>query len=251
MSLVKPVFRCADNYKKQFSQSRCLLTISVGQEVHEAEKFETTIELVNKSFKSCILLLDDSLQRHTMALNEAHTADFYYDLSIKEGDLWLQRNQKYLTKLTILDKIIRWDSWLQHPAYLEKKQQIQQLIADDCSYRLCFEDTVNEFLTRYFRRLTEDSNFDATKAKQLCLDYLIEECTALCLWQETNCQFEVYPNSRNAVMAETHRRFIEPYHPQLLNAVAIKFKNRKQLKPQWFSSILDETSNIAEELAVE
>jgi hypothetical protein len=235
MSTARPVFRyISDEDKKKFSQSQCLLTISVGQEVHESEKFETTVDLINSSFDSCILLIDDSLQRHTMALYSGEDADFFYNASIKAGNEWLEKNKKYYEKLTILKKIIRWDDWLQHEKYLEQQTKIKDLIEKNKSYKEAFSLTIDDFLKRNHERLSRRNNYNLQRAEKLCLDYLIEECTALCLWVEMNCTFEVYPGRRNLAMAETHKHFILTKDVDLLHAVGIKFKNRKQLKAQQF-----------------
>jgi hypothetical protein len=235
MSYIKPVFKSTFD-KGIFKTATCLLTISVGQEVHEGDKFATTVDLVNESFGSCIMLIDDSLQRHSMALDQQENADFFYEASILEGNKWLERNECHYKKLSILDNIIRWDKWLEHPHYLEQQQKIKSLIDENSDYKACFDSTIDGFLSRYFPRLVGKETFDMARGQKLCLDYLIEECTALCLWTELNCHFEVYPNKRNQVMDETHQRFVLPSYPDLLHAVAIKFKNRKQLKPQQFQS---------------
>ncbi len=237
MSYIKPVFKYNHNLDKEtFKNSKCLLTISVGQEVHEGDKFAATIDLVNNSFNSCVMLVDDSLQRHSMALDKKENADFFYESSILEGDLWLERNKKHYQNLNILQDIIRWDKWLRHPNYLEQQHKIKALIAEKPDYQTSFDKTIDEFLRRFYPRLLEKSNFDMKRAWNLCLDYLIEECTALCLWTELNCNFEIYPGKRNLAMHETHQRFVLPFYPEMLYAVSIKFKNRKQLKPQQFQS---------------
>jgi len=252
MGYTKPVFRYIEEQEKaNFSQSQCLLTISVGQEVHEGEKFFSTIELVNGAFNSCIMLIDDSLQRHTMAINTTKDAAFFYKTSVKEGNLWLKRNEKYYSRLTILKKIIRWDTWLAHPAYESKQKELKTLIENDVSYRETFEDTITEFLRRYYERLQRVLGFDMAKARQLCFDYLLEECVAMCLWHELNCHFEVYPSRRNQAMSETHRRFVLPNYPDLLHPVGIKFKNRKQLKPQCFEVLKDKKEKILTEIMME
>jgi hypothetical protein len=232
---VKCHFRnITDGDKTKFSRSHCLLTISVGQEVHEDEHFKSTIELVNASFDSCIMLIDDSLQRHTMALASQKNADSFYQSSIEAGDQWLERNIAHYSQLTILKKIIRWNHWLQHPDFQAQQNKIKTLMRIDPSYKKAFMNTVDSFINRYYRRVKNKVAFDLNRAKQLCLDYLVEECAALCLWPETTCHFEVYPSRRNSSMDETHRRFVLSRHPNLLHALSIKFKNRKQLKPQQF-----------------
>ena len=47
-SKIKPVFKCSEEFKLKFKDSRCLVTISVGQEVHEGKKFLTTIDLIKR-----------------------------------------------------------------------------------------------------------------------------------------------------------------------------------------------------------
>ena len=103
-------------------------------------------------------------------------------------------------------------------------------------YRNAFDITIIEFLKRYMQRLTPEAldQFHYARAYALCFDYLLEECTAMRLWPELNCHVEVYPNKRNAAMRYTHEHFVLPEYPHLLHAVSIKFKQRKQLKPQRF-----------------
>lgn len=243
MAHIKAVYRYIDEASRsKFSDSQCLLTISVGQEVHEGEKFEATIDLVNNSFQSCIMLIDDSLQRHTMVLDRKESAEEFYQISVEEGDHWLVRNEPYYSQLTNLNKIIRWDAWLKHPNYQAQQKFLQDMIKNDAYYADIFDKTINEFLTRYFARLLNKSDFDLARAYQLCFDYLLEECTAMCLWPELGCHFEVYPSKRNFAMDETHKRFVLPNNEELLHPVAIKFKNRKQLKPQQFTLIRDEVA---------
>jgi hypothetical protein len=230
---IKAVFKVQNNIDKTiFRKSRCLLTISVGQEAHEGAKFGASLDLVNAAFESCILLIDDSLQRHSMALNKAEDADFFYSASIAAGDAWLARNQQYYQKLDNLEQIIRWNKWLNHPYYLEKQTQIKILLSKDKDYQQSFDETITAFLKRNHHLKT--GYFDYENAQKLCLDYLIEECAALCLWPEVNAHFEVYPSKRNLAMTQTHQRFVLPHFPQFLHPVAIKFKNRKQFKPQDF-----------------
>jgi hypothetical protein len=232
---IKPVFKCEEEFKPYFKESTCLLTISVGQEVHEGEKFLSTIDLVNGAFKHCTILVDDSLQRHTMQINQPASPDGLYNLSISEGDSWLERNKFIYSRLTIPHKIIRWDDWLFHPKYKQYHKQISQLLDTDSNYKNAFELTIREFLERYQNR-TPLCQSEYTRAHQLCTEYLKEECTALCLWIKGGFNFEVYPGKRNYAMTATHEIFIKPQFPNLLNPVAIKFKNRRQLKPQIFAA---------------
>lgn len=243
MANIKAAYRFIDiPSRSKLHDSQCLLTISVGQEVHEGDKFEATINLVKHSFRSCILLIDDSLQRHTMVLDRKESAEEFYQISVEEGDRWLVRNEPYYSQLTNLNTIIRWDTWLKHPHYLKQHKILQDAINEDTHYAKIFDSTITEFLNRYVARLSNKSEFDLARAYALCFDYLLEECTAMCLWPELGCHFEVYPSKRNLAMDETHKRFVLPKHEELLHSIAIKFKNRKQLKPQQFTLIRDDVT---------
>ena len=145
MPQVKSIFRylTKEHDKEQFKQSQCLITISVGQQTHEGERFLSTVNLLNESCASCIILMGDSLQRHTMALIGSDTADSFYEPSIKEGDLWLERNKKYYSKLKTLKKILRWDTWLQHKNFIETQNKILALIKKDPTYKAAFDNSIH------------------------------------------------------------------------------------------------------------
>lgn len=236
MAKIKPFFRFAtDKMKEEFRDSRCLTTISVGQQTHENEHFESYIELINESFGSCVLLIDDSLQRHTMALcTKSETAESLYDISIEEGDLWLERNKKYYSKLTIPTQIFRWKKWLHHENFNSKQHSLKQEIVKDNEYKKALNYAILEFLTKHKMRLDCTAEFNEKRAYKLCYDFVLEECTAMSLWPELNCQFEVYPNLHNSAIEYTRKSQIHSKEPTLLRAATIGFRNAKQLKPQKF-----------------
>ncbi|MCC2626020.1 MAG: hypothetical protein K0R14_1893 [Burkholderiales bacterium] len=223
--------------KAQFADSACLLTISVGQEMHEGELFKLTIDLINKSFKSCIILVDDSLQRYTMALNSDKSPDDYYNLAILEGRNWLQRNKQYYDSLTIPYKILHWDQWLKHDNFKQHNNMIREAIKTDPAYKAKFDKVVENFVDKSRKRSSPDSNFNISRAKQLSMAYLTEECAALCLWTSLNCQFEVYPGPRNEAMSATHKKFVLPKYPELLHPATIRFRHADQFKPRIFDSV--------------
>lgn len=244
MSNIKIAFRHVSlEQKATFADSTCLLTISVGQETHEGELFALTIDLVNKSFKSCIILVDDSLQRYTMALSSESSPNHLYKQAILEGEQWLRRNKKYYTQLTIPYKILHWDQWLKHDSFKEHKKTIKQLLKTDETYLNAFKDTANGFLRKYCNRIAADT-LNMNRANKLIMDYLIEECTALCLWVDLDCQFELYPGTRNNAMSATHKNFVIPEYPNLLHPVALRFRHAEQLKPQKFGAYTSETNKI-------
>ncbi|MFO1258078.1 MAG: hypothetical protein U1E78_06690 [Gammaproteobacteria bacterium] len=240
---IKPVFKCPTEYKSNFSNSHALLTISVGQEVHEGEKFEATIELINNTFNHITILVDDVLQRHSMGLISDESPEWLYQHSLNEGDLWLERNKPVYTQLTTPYTIIRWEKWLHHEKYESTYSKIKSAYLNDPAFRAHLDQTASTFLDRFTRRQPKLSK-DSAAAFNACLDYLFEECAALCLWIEGGYHFEVYPSQRNEAMSITHQMFVAPNFPEFLWPVAIKFKNRKQLSAQKFSNTDRQVSNV-------
>ncbi len=230
---VKPVFKCPDEFKSKFNSARGLLTISVGQEVHEGDKLAATIDLVNNAFKEIIILVDDTVQRHTMKLYSNLYIEHLYLLALKAGDEWLKRNANIYEKMTIPFKIMRWDHWLNHANYHDQHRTLYNRYLSDPFYQKQFDITIREFLARHDAN-RKVANLTSEDCYTLCLNYLLEECTALCLWVDEKINFEIYPSKRNAAMVATHELYIKPQYPHLLLPVAIKFKNRKQFTPQKF-----------------
>ena len=107
--IVKASFReCSIEDRKRFPSSKCLLPISVGQKTHEGKKFLATIKLINKYFKECVILIDDSIQRHTVKIHHPHISDSEaYQTAINEGNMWLKRNKEIYSQLTIPFHIIQ------------------------------------------------------------------------------------------------------------------------------------------------
>ena len=74
-TLVKVTFRCSEQDKADMVDSDCILHISVGQEYHEGEKLIATMDLINETFRSCTIMLCDTLQRHTLKLSYPNLSD--------------------------------------------------------------------------------------------------------------------------------------------------------------------------------
>ena len=226
----RPVLKCFNPYKP-FIQSHCLATISVGQEVHEGDKFLSTIHLINQSFNRCTICIDDSLQRHSIALEKNGTAEEFYNYSIELGKKWLKRNQAAINQLQIPFEIIYWDKWLNHKYFETELQNIKDFFRSNTNCREAFETSINKFLSRYLKRQS-DHKVDIGKAYNLCRDYLFEECTALCLWVKSGFDYELYPSKRNEAMDYIHKNYADNTNSGRLTYIYIKFKNRKQLQPQ-------------------
>jgi hypothetical protein len=226
MNKFKVAFKCPESYKEKFNDSRCLLAISVGQQYHEGEKFAATIAAVNKAFKSCVILVGDTLQRHTLSLREEKTADELFSVALKTGDEWLERNKASYNKLSIPFEIVRWNYFLFHEKFAEQKELLLEAKRNNEDYANAFLETSAAFITRYLNRC--EKKLAAETLEKITFDYLLEECTALCLWMELGCHFYIYPSPRNKTMNKTHDFFINELCPSLLLPVSLDFRKKKR-----------------------
>ncbi len=209
--------------RKLFPHSTCLMPISVGQSIHEGEKFTAVIKLINVSFKQCTILVDDSVQRHTLGIMSNATPDELYQSALDEGDAWLKRSEQAINKLTIPFDIMRWDDWYHRKNYSQSHMRVHNEYESNVFFRNAIHANIDDFLTRYLSRFAqEDINHE--RAFSLCRDYLIEECAVMCLWTENAYDFEVYPSGRNKAMAATYDHLIKPHYPDFLRPVALRFK---------------------------
>lgn len=234
---IKAKFRYVnDEQKSRFNSSSCVLGISVGQEVHEGELFDITLQLIGKSFVSCNILVDDTLQRYTMAMLNGGIPDDYRDIAVKNGDLWLERNSKRIETLSIPYKIFRYEHWLSHPQFNEYKTKIINLLNSHAEFKHVFDSTCNKFVDKCCSR-QQCKDMDIEKLKSFSSGYLMEECVTYCLLIDLSCQFKVHPGVRNMARELTRDLLIAPTHPELLQHVGVYFKNVSPFKPQRFELI--------------
>lgn len=220
---------CSQSDKTEFKKSSCLLIISVGQKIHEGEKFLRTIELIDRFFHTCVIQVDDSLQRHNIKIEDNLNDQQAYLKSIMLGDEWLKRNYEIYHRLSIPYRIIRWDQWLKHQELQKHKKVVQGIYESDASYQETMHATIKKFIERYQQRRSA-LPFDQNVWYNACLEYLFEECAAMNLWTETGCQFEIYPSGRNLIQTMTYEKLIKPSSQTLLRSVSLYFD--KRLKKQ-------------------
>ncbi|KPJ68074.1 MAG: hypothetical protein AMJ43_01325 [Coxiella sp. DG_40] len=218
---------------KDIKQCACILPISVGQKYHENDKFAATIELINSNFGECTIVVADTLARHTSLKElEDDTDETIRQKLCKKGNEWIDRNAEALKKLTITHKIVRWDEYLMHQKYQEKRDQVESLYKTDKEFRKAVEGAMAVFLRRFKnQRENKEGSFDESKAFKHSLEYVKEECAVLLLWPDTEkCDFLIYPNKLHQAMYNLRRRFIAPDNGDStkLQPLVVEFKKVKQ-----------------------
>lgn len=231
---LKASFMCPKAYRQQFSQSQAQLTISVGQPVHEGERLQQVVHLVNQSFARCLIMIDDSIQWYTLAISHPQVAtEQLIQTAIQAGDDYLMRNQIIFNKyLTIPYQIMRWRDWHHTPAWQRAVENMHQAYHHYPLLQQAIRSNVSTFLARYERNrvLTQ---YNREQAVHLCTQYLLEECAVMrYFWISLGSHFEVYPSRRNEAMTATHQLFIAPSYPHLLLPVAIRFNRRRRVHPE-------------------
>lgn len=196
------------NFKNNINPS-CVLPISVGQPYHEGDKFEATIKLINKKFKTCEIIVCDTLHKYNMDNN--------YDLALQSGNDWLERNIPILNRVksNCLYTISRWDDWINKDKFNEYKKEI--LGINDCEYLNSLEESITKYVDRQNDiRLRENS-----------LEYLIEECAVVPLMFDSGFQYHIYPNVLTPVLEKTIRYYQKLRSNNLSEIVIIRFKKLK------------------------
>ncbi len=221
--IVKASFAgCSLIDRESFSIAEGMLLISVGQPYHEGEKFKATIALVNRRFKSCMLMVADTLQRYNIQAQQDIEEKLAYKQSLIKGDEWLSRNKSSIEILSIPYKILRWDDYLANEQFSYKLDFVKTLYSQNNSFKIAINATIEEYINRANR-----SSFSSEKIlylKKYCLGYLLEECAIMLLWWQQGIEFEIYPTPRNAAMRAIYENIIQPIDKKSLKPVFLRFK---------------------------
>jgi hypothetical protein len=207
--------------KIKLFHSKCVLTISVGQPSHEGDKFRATLKAVNNNFAFCIVMVCDSLQRHTMEIISLLDKNELHKQSNLFGDEWIRRNTPLINQLSIPYHISRWDYWLNHQNYNQKLNIINRLYNHDKQFKKSVDATASGFLERNVDKMVKEYDHALILSKE----YLLEECAVMLILAEEGYEFEIYPNQRNLAMDYIYSEVISAYDENLMRAISIKFKN--------------------------
>lgn len=181
---------------KDFLKSKsCIVSISVGGKAHEGEKFSATLSMVNARFKKCLIVVGDTLQRHTLAISSNKQNSFeLYALAKRHGDEWLQRNMQTITnELHIPYQIVRWDHWLNSDKFSNNFAKTRKLYDTNALFRRSIHQVIEKFMHRHVQR---SSAIIKNNIADHSINYLLEECACMLQWFDEGYEYEVYPSKR-------------------------------------------------------
>lgn len=210
-----------------FTGKRCVLAISVGQDYHEDQRLYSAIHLLNESgFSHCKVVVADTLQRHNV---DAQSTAEALALSQQEGQKWLERNAAALAALKMDVQITRWIDELSDPKYSEWRRKVENTLNDSSQLQGAINNTIEVFIERLKLR-NPDADIEAAAAKYR--EYIIEEIPIIMpLWAEQGYDYVIYPQKMTDAMAASRDHFVEPFMPDRVRWLPLKFKKRGQPIP--------------------
>jgi len=221
------LLKCPEEKKEKFKYSEAALLISIGKFYHEGEKSWAMMNFIDKNFKKCNIMVNDSLQRHTIMLEECGNLSIEeaYNRSIKAGQEWVERNYKFIESLSIPYTLYYWDPWLEDKDYIQYRAKINSMWEKDLEFKKNMDITINEFLRRN-KEKTEITGLD--RAYNICLEYLLEECAVIMgVWQKCNYDFILYPGKIIDIMNYTYSKLV---NNDMLFWLHVKFRRNNKDK---------------------
>jgi hypothetical protein len=198
----KLVARFVGGQKPNFE--RCIFLISVGKENFEEKALKAQLKLINSTFNLCLILVADTLQRYNFLKSDSREEKAY-----SAGTNWIERyDNLFKSRLTKTKYTIsRWDEWIGHSTFLEKKVIIEGKLKEE-EFCKAMDLSVEEYTKRRLKQLDGIVNPDVN-IRNDCKDYLIEECAVLLMLGEKkyigekkyNCI--VYPGKATPILGET------------------------------------------------
>ena len=214
------------DFYNSLAYKTCIMPISVGQKYHEDAKLKTCIELVNRKFHACHIVVCDSLQRHTLQIkNPSLEPEELYKLSLDLGNSWIDRNKEALTQFSIPYTISRWDDWLTNLDYIDAKHTIDNLYEINSTCKKAIQETAEIFYARSKKRETQ--LIDKNRFLSSSIKYIQVECAILLLWKKTQSNFLIYPAEIGKAIYLTYQNFIYPHFPEFLMPITIKIKKKE------------------------
>lgn len=232
------LLKCPEQKKEEFASGEAALLISVGQPYHEGEKMWAMMSFIEKSFKKCNIMVNDSLQRHTIMLNDTSnlTNEEAYKKSIEDGREWVERNSKFFKSLGIPYELHYWNTWLNHGEYAFYKNKIDDLYKNDQEFKFNMDVTIKEFIVRN-QAMADIKGVD--QVYNFCLEYLLEECAIIMgVWQNLDYNFILYPGKMISILKYTRSILVKE---DILYWLHVKFRrNNKKLYRETTGDVLCE-----------
>lgn len=256
------------NKDEDLLSTLCILPISVGQDYHKKDLLNKTLDQLFKTgFRHFLVVVADTLQRHTLALSEeaANSEDMLLNAKMA-GDQWLEDTKEIFDDFTTTNddlkslRIVRWEIWQTQSIFESQVSQIRERYSRDSVFRSVVDRVVTRFV-HGFLAAHPDIPFDRERAGKLSEEYILEEAAVISMWADTDRvqpEFSEYQTLCMAYPFGNHptnnaiynylKEVIDESNFRLIN-IHIKAKNvqKPRYKPDIKSTIQGEGVSLSEE----
>lgn len=169
------------------------LQISVGQDSHEGDKLDATLDWCKHRFDHVIVCVNDTLQRFNGQF-EGMSQDDAFRRAQSLGDRWITNHGPKVMTLPSAE-LHRWEHWRSRPDFMKAMVQTRSLFATNAEFRDAIAANIKDFWMRRKRRggLSDDHRF--SEFARLSEQYLLEETAVFSLMFKDKQAVDIYPGS--------------------------------------------------------
>lgn len=210
MGQVKPDF---------YSSKTAVLAVSITGRPEEEEKVIASIELMGRTFHSCAIVLGDILARHTIAIDmdgKGDSAAMAYQIGLD----WERKYRSVMDRQPIPMRLIHWDHWLEMKAFSDKRNLVLSLYHNDPVFHKSVNNFVQEYIAR--RKFSESENININN---VCLEYAIEELTAMLFLAREKFDYILYPSELPEPLLMLIDRWIKPFYEHALQSRSFRYRS--------------------------
>lgn len=190
----------------------CIFIISLGSKNFcEPKRLKASIEWISKNFKSCIVLVGDSIYRLTLEVKGDSNNEEYRSKALYLGQQFLDENaplfQEYAENCNFVFKLT--SEIEKEPNFEVYNHELQNLYQSSDS----FAKLVNSFADNYLSRIEQvkpEVDLPSKRQNHLAINYLLEESALVTCLAEQGWSIFVYPGS-----IKTFEEIAEGLHPEI------------------------------------
>ncbi|WP_426563383.1 tRNA-dependent cyclodipeptide synthase [Dapis sp. BLCC M172] len=211
-----------------FNYDKCVFGISLGSKnFTDTKRIEACIKWISENFKTCLVLVTDSIYRLTMEVRQGIEGDEAWLEAIRTGEEFVNENgllfEEYSESCQF--ELKRTSEILKRSDFSIYYEELQNLYQKNQS----FQSMVNSFAEAYLNRgeLIEAEQVEELRQKHLAITYLFEESAINACLVKEGWQVFVYPGS-----IKTFEEISEGLYPEVPEAlkqmiwVSLRLKKR-------------------------
>lgn len=199
--------RAPEGEKSEFIGASSLFSVSMGVDkiLMQGICLEKTIEIINRTFSKCDIVISDALQKfNLMTLYPELKEEKALAMAIAIGDGWLEKNQYLLAELSIPYNVFRWSDWLSLPTYQDKYSYVNNLFQKDKNFQTAVESSVKIYFDRKAKSKNDIQYIYLESHLAIAYNFVLEEAAVMLLWCDAEYDFELHPSKRSPALTYLH-----------------------------------------------